>query len=747
MYNLIDIKLNEGYVAFGGNPKGGKIIGKGKIKTGKLDFDDVYFVKELKFNLFSVSQMCDKKNNVLFTDTECLVLSSNFKLPDASQVLLRVLRENNTLGHVNFKSINKLVKGNLVRGLPTKVFTNDNSCVACKKCKQHRVSCKSKTVSSVDQPLFRLHMDLFGPTFVKSLSKKSYCLVITDDYSRFSWVFFLASKDETTPVLKTFIIGLKNLLSLKVKNNNKDALVDRKEHDDDIQKYVSLDIHSSSSCAQTRKQGEKTENKDKGKSHVVTITGFRDLNADTNDFSDAGPSNDAASPTAANSSSQDASTSTHDLNMPNLEDLTHSDDADDVGAEADINNLESIISCRSGVLAGKWQEKEEKQGAMFRRETLCIAKCFKRDAAEGFEQIIDFLSGSYIHYALTVNPHIYISCIKQFWNTPSVKRSGDVTSQWKFLIHTILQSLRAKRTSWNEFSTAMASAVICLSKGQRFNLSKKVGKGFSGVETPLFEGMLAVRQPAEEEVAKAQVQVVDAVAAAVEETVAEDKLLIIKLKARVKRLEKANMVKSSKLRCLRKVGASKQVESSNAMEDVFNQGRMIDDMDKDEGIELVKDAEEDDSEVQKVVEVVTTTKLITEVFTATASQVSTAIATIPAAKPIVAAYTRRKKGVIIRDPKEELPLKTLAETPKVKDKGKGMTYAQICPIFQAMFDENIRFLFKSSVEMEEEDQEIIKSINETPEQKAAKRRKLSEEAQEAKDLRKHLEVVEDEDDD
>nr|GFB37820.1 ribonuclease H-like domain-containing protein [Tanacetum cinerariifolium] len=66
-------ELNGGYVSFGGNPKGGKITGKGKIRTGKLDFDDVYFVKELKFNLFSVSQMCDKKNIVLFTDTECLV--------------------------------------------------------------------------------------------------------------------------------------------------------------------------------------------------------------------------------------------------------------------------------------------------------------------------------------------------------------------------------------------------------------------------------------------------------------------------------------------------------------------------------------------------------------------------------------------------------------------------------------------------------------------------------------------------
>nr|GEY50696.1 ribonuclease H-like domain-containing protein [Tanacetum cinerariifolium] len=81
---------NGGYVAFGGNPKGGKIFGKGKIRTGKLDFVDVYFVKELKFNFFSVLQMCDKKNNVLFTNTECLVLSPEFKLPNENQVLLRV---------------------------------------------------------------------------------------------------------------------------------------------------------------------------------------------------------------------------------------------------------------------------------------------------------------------------------------------------------------------------------------------------------------------------------------------------------------------------------------------------------------------------------------------------------------------------------------------------------------------------------------------------------------------------------
>ncbi|GJV39095.1 hypothetical protein Tco_1417535 [Tanacetum coccineum] len=76
MSYLSDFKeFNGGYVTFGGGAKGGKITGKGTLKTSKLDFEDVYFVKELQFNLFSVSQMCDKKNSGLFTDTGCFVLS------------------------------------------------------------------------------------------------------------------------------------------------------------------------------------------------------------------------------------------------------------------------------------------------------------------------------------------------------------------------------------------------------------------------------------------------------------------------------------------------------------------------------------------------------------------------------------------------------------------------------------------------------------------------------------------------
>ncbi|GKC52679.1 putative ribonuclease H-like domain-containing protein [Tanacetum coccineum] len=227
----------------------GRISSKGKIKTGKLDFDNVYFCKELKYNMFSMSQICNKKNNVLFTDTESLVLSSDFKLLDESQVLLRVPRKDNIysvdlksvvptkgltcliakaiidesntwhrrIGHINFKIMNKLVKENLVKGLSLKIFENDHSCVACQKGKQHKASYKTKLVNSISKPLHMLHMDLFGPTNVKSLMKKSYCLVVTDDFSRFSSVFFLAIKDDTSGILKTFITGIENQPDHKVK--------------------------------------------------------------------------------------------------------------------------------------------------------------------------------------------------------------------------------------------------------------------------------------------------------------------------------------------------------------------------------------------------------------------------------------------------------------------------------------------------------------------------------------------------
>nr|GEY80622.1 copia protein [Tanacetum cinerariifolium] len=457
---LLDFeKFNGGYVTFGGNPKGGKISGKGKIKTGKLDFDDVYFVKEFKFNPFSVLQMCDKKNSVLYTNTECVVLSSDYKLPDKNYVLLRVLRENNMynvdlknvvpsgvltylfakatldesnlwhrrLRHINFKTTNKLVKCNLARGLPSKIFENNHTCVACQKGKQHRASCKSKPVSSVSHPLKKFHMDLFGPTFVKSLNKKSYCLVVTDDYSRFSWALFLATKDETSAILKTFITGIgpKWLFDIDtltqsmnyqpvVAGNQPNHNAGIKENLDagkvgketvSAQQYVLLplwsnglkdfpnidadvadaafdvketenEVHVSlSGSAKSKKHNEKAKRDAKGKSHVGSPIGVRYLRAEfeefsfnntnrvnavstpvnavglnltnsTNSFNTASPSDTVVSPNfgiTGKSSFVDPSKYLDDLDMPELEDIVYSDDEEDVGAKADLSNLETNI--------------------------------------------------------------------------------------------------------------------------------------------------------------------------------------------------------------------------------------------------------------------------------------------------------------------------------------------------------------------------------------------------------------------
>nr|GEV16589.1 hypothetical protein [Tanacetum cinerariifolium] len=220
------------YVAFGGNPRGGKISGKGKIRTGKLDFDDVYFVKELKLNLFSVSQMCDKKNNVFFTDTECLVSSHKFKLPDENQVLLRVPRENN-MYNVNLK---KIVPSRDLTCLFAKATLDESNLWhrrLCKKGKQHRASFEDFSANSINE---------------------------------------VNSIDSPVPAV-----------------------------------------------------GQISTNS-------------------ANTFSAAGPLNVVVSPTHGKSLYVDSSQHPDDPNMPELEDVTYSNDEDDVGAEADFNNLETSIT-------------------------------------------------------------------------------------------------------------------------------------------------------------------------------------------------------------------------------------------------------------------------------------------------------------------------------------------------------------------------------------------------------------------
>nr|GEX49674.1 uncharacterized mitochondrial protein AtMg00810-like [Tanacetum cinerariifolium] len=189
--------FNGGYVSFG--------HGRGNIIDFKLvDDKHVLLRTPRQQNMYTIGL----KNIVPHKNLTCLIAKA---LVDESMLWHR------RLGHLNFKTMNKLVRSNLVKGLPSKSFENDHSCVACMKGKQHKASCKSKLVNSVSKPLHTLHMDLFGPTSVSSLNHKWNCLVVTDDFSRFTWTFFLKSKDETSRILRNFITEIENLKDLNVK--------------------------------------------------------------------------------------------------------------------------------------------------------------------------------------------------------------------------------------------------------------------------------------------------------------------------------------------------------------------------------------------------------------------------------------------------------------------------------------------------------------------------------------------------
>nr|GEW01757.1 hypothetical protein [Tanacetum cinerariifolium] len=378
-----------------------------------------------------------------------------------------------------------------------------------------------------------------------------------------------------------------------------------------------------------------------------------------------------------------------------------------------------------------------------------VAILEKSDAAKGFEQIIDFLNGSYIHYALTVNPYIYISCIKQFWNTASVKRSDDVTR---------LQALvdRKKIVISEDIIREIlqlddAKGVVCLPNEKIFAGLAQMGYGKPSTKLTFYKAFFS------NTCSGFTCHVEN-----LEHDKAAQKLEIIKLKARVMRLERANKVKYSKLRRLRKVGASKRIESSDDMDDVFNQGRMIDDLDKDEGIDLVvdqvKDADiaktegrHDTEQAEKQAEI-----YHLDLDHPSKVLISAASATIFAAKPSIPAATPtvdKGKCILIETPKPikkndqieldaEYARKLHEEINKDIDWDAAIDHVkQKSKNPQCIKQYQVRCKYEVSVQMEEEDQEVLKSINETPAQKAAKRTKLNEEAQEAKDLKKRLEIV------
>nr|GEU36446.1 ribonuclease H-like domain-containing protein [Tanacetum cinerariifolium] len=366
----------------GGNPKGGKISGKGKIKTDKLDFDDVYFVKELKFNLFSVSQMCDKKNSVLFIDTECVVLSSDYTLPEENYVLLRVPREKNMynvdlknvvpsgdltclfakatldesnlwhrrLGHINFKTMNKLVKGNLVRGkfnekvdegflvgysVNSKAFRVFNSRTRIVQETLHINFLENKPNVAGIGPKWLFDID----TLTKSMN---YQPVVAGNQPNDN-TGIKENLDASKVVKETVFAQQYMLLPLW-----STGLQDPQNTNDDVAdvafdvKENKNDVHVSTN----RKFSSNSTNRVNVVSALVNAAGSNPINS-TNNFNTTSPFVNAVSPNfriAGISSFMDPFKYHDDPDMPELEDIVYSDDEEDVGAEADLSNLETNIS-------------------------------------------------------------------------------------------------------------------------------------------------------------------------------------------------------------------------------------------------------------------------------------------------------------------------------------------------------------------------------------------------------------------
>nr|GEW38815.1 integrase, catalytic region, zinc finger, CCHC-type, peptidase aspartic, catalytic [Tanacetum cinerariifolium] len=200
----------------------GAIMGYGDYVIGDSMLSKVYYVEGLRYNLFSVGQFCDSDLEVAFRKHSCFVrdlhgvdlikgtrgtnlytISVEDMIRFSPICLLSKASKNKSwlwhhhLNHLNFSTINDLARKDLVRGLPRLKFEKDHLCSACQLGKSKKYAHKPKTVNTIMEVLHTLHIDLCGPMRVQSINGKKYILVIVDDYSRFTWVKFLRTKDET----------------------------------------------------------------------------------------------------------------------------------------------------------------------------------------------------------------------------------------------------------------------------------------------------------------------------------------------------------------------------------------------------------------------------------------------------------------------------------------------------------------------------------------------------------------------
>ncbi|GJU17357.1 retrovirus-related pol polyprotein from transposon TNT 1-94 [Tanacetum coccineum] len=218
-----------GTVRFGNNHFGA-IMSYGNYVIGDSVISRVYYVEGLGHNLFSVGQFCDSDLEVAFRKHTCFVrdingadllkgsrstnlytISIDDMMKSSPICLLSKASKSKSwlwhrrLNHLNFGTINDLARKDLVRGLPRLKFEKDHLCSACQLGKSKKFSHKPKSENTNMEVLHTLHMDLCGPMRVQSINGKKYILVIVDDYSRFTWVKFLRSKDETPEFVINFL--------------------------------------------------------------------------------------------------------------------------------------------------------------------------------------------------------------------------------------------------------------------------------------------------------------------------------------------------------------------------------------------------------------------------------------------------------------------------------------------------------------------------------------------------------------
>nr|GEZ90612.1 hypothetical protein [Tanacetum cinerariifolium] len=223
-----------GTVKFG-NDHVAKIMGYGDYQIGNVTISRVYYMEGLGHNLFSVGQFCDLDLEVAFRQHTCFILNLDgvdlltgsqgnnlytLSLQDmmASSPIYLLSKASKTkfwlwhrrLLHLNFGVINYLARQGLVRGLLKLKFEKDHLCSACSMGKSTKKTHKPKSKDTNQEKLYLLHMDLCGPMRVESVNGKKYILVIVDDYSRFTWVKFLRSKDETPDFIIKFLKMIQN---------------------------------------------------------------------------------------------------------------------------------------------------------------------------------------------------------------------------------------------------------------------------------------------------------------------------------------------------------------------------------------------------------------------------------------------------------------------------------------------------------------------------------------------------------